>query len=290
MPKRPFSASLEETLKTAKKKDASRDLDVLELWSGVGSIAAAALEKKFTAETMELNNGQDLSTKEGFAEAQNKVLRLGEGGLLWMGLPCSSFVFLNSSNCKRNLYNGYKGDTNYPPVKLGNLFANEAKFLAELAFKRNVQVVIENPPSSCLWSYYPEKFMNELGCTAVVYRCRFDDSAPPGNKLWKQYKFAGTDPWVCRLHLGCDCNNTHSKLTYKDKNGGVCGNQALLTDSAAYPKRLGRAVIEAWMTQEVEPNKRENGNKRLWQSLAAPGPSNKSKRSWQTLWGLGLWF
>ena len=188
MPRRPFGACLTKTLFDAKAQGILRDLDVVELWSGVGSIASAAQKAGYKVATVDLKFGEDLTTQEGFEDAVNKVLRLKPGGILSMGIECRSFVFLNSSNCKRNFYNQYAGDTKYEPVKTGNLFANEGKFFAELGFARDLIVVIENPPSSVLWSYLPASFMKKLPYSAVCNRCAFDD-APDGKRLSTKYNF-----------------------------------------------------------------------------------------------------
>ena len=188
MPRRPFGACLTKTLFDAKAQGIFRDLDVVELWSGVGSIASAAQKAGYKVATVDLIFGEDLTTREGFEDAVNKVLRLKPGGLLSMGIGCKSFDFLNSSNCKRNFYNQYAGDTKYEPVKTGNLFANEGKFFAELGFARDLIVVIENPPSSVLRSYLPASFMKKLPYSAVCNRCAFDD-APDGKRLSKKYNF-----------------------------------------------------------------------------------------------------
>lgn len=290
MPRAPFGASLAKALEEA--EHGVKDLDVLELWSGVGSIAAAARDVHLKAETMELKDGQDLATKEGFKEAESKVMRLAKGGLLWMAPPCKSFVFLNSSNCRRNPYNKYHGDTSYPPVKEGNLFANEAKYLGQLALKRDVQVVIENPPQSTLWNYFPESFMKIFSSSAVCHRCALED-APDGKRLWKQYKFYCSDPWIGDLQIGCKCQMGHVALT-TTKDGKVTGKMHLLSESAAYPKRLGKAVIDAYCEQDspLAPElqgRKAAPKKRSWQTLedasasSSSAPSGASRRFWQDM-------
>ena len=207
-----------------------------------------------------------------------------------MGLPCKSFVFLNSSNCKRNPYDQYKGDTSYQPVKEGNLFANEANYLGQLALQRGVQVVIENPPQSTLWQYLPTSFMKQLPNSAVCHRCSFEKAAD-GKRLWKQYKFYCSDPWIGDLQVGCNCELGHIALTSK-KDGKVTGNLDRLSESAAYPIALGQAVISAWSSQEgrdSDPvdNAGPRASKRSWQSLDVyddgllSSSSSKPRRFWQ---------
>ena len=58
---------------------------------------------------------EDLLSSCGFKSAVRCVLSMREGALLWMGPVCSSFVFMNSSRCKRTLDNPL-GDVDYKPV------------------------------------------------------------------------------------------------------------------------------------------------------------------------------
>ena len=276
MPRRPFGACLTKTLFDAKAQGILRDLDVVELWSGVGSIASAAQKAGYKVATVDLKFGEDLTTREGFEDAVNKVLRLKPGGLLSMGIECRSFVFLNSSNCKRNFYNQYAGDTKYEPVKTGNLFANEGKFFAELGFARDLIVVIENPPSSVLWSYLPASFMKKLPYSAVCNRCAFDD-APDGKRLSKKYKFFSNAPWITALQCPCTCFSDHISLTtYKD--GQITGKPELLKESEAYPAWLGVELANAWMTDGYLGLLDVDG-----ESCDSPDPKAKRARTWQSL-------
>ena len=294
MPRRPFGACLTKTLFDANNQGIIRDLDVVELWSGVGSIASAAQKAGYKAATVDLKNGEDLTTREGFEDAVSKVLRLKPGGLLSMGIECRSFVFLNSSNCKRNYYNQYAGDTKYEPVKTGNLFANEGKFFADLGFARGLIVVIENLPASTLWSYLPVNFMKKLPFSAVCNRCVFDD-APDGQRLSKKCKFFSNAPWITALQCPCTCWGDHISLTtYKD--GQITGKPELLKESEAYPARLGEELVNAWMTdgylglldvdgESSDSPERKSKRARTWQSLEASASSSGSsgRRGWQEL-------
>jgi hypothetical protein len=81
----------------------TRDLDVFEVWAGVGSIVKAARRHKLNAASMEIldDSSQDVSSASGFMNAVQLVLSLKIGGLLWLAPVCSSFVWLSSSVCKR---------------------------------------------------------------------------------------------------------------------------------------------------------------------------------------------
>ena len=105
------------------RAEVDRDLDLLELWSGVGSIVRAGSRRPYNARGFDNKNSEyeDITTPAGFKHAVNLVLQLVVGGLLWMAPVCSSFTFMNSSNCMRGPSNNYYGDTNCPSMIEGNL-------------------------------------------------------------------------------------------------------------------------------------------------------------------------
>ena len=99
----------------------TRDLDVGELWSGVGNVAAAARDNGHSAAEFDLDrvpgytnvpgpSNEDITTEAGFLKALGLVLRLR---------PAGSWVFPDSPKCKRKASN-FDGDTAYPPVFQGN--------------------------------------------------------------------------------------------------------------------------------------------------------------------------
>ena len=75
-----------------------RDLDVVELWSGVEAIAQCALAHGLQAECHDQlkdpnNPTFNITNMVGFLAALKMVMWLRVGGLLAMGPDCSSFVF-----------------------------------------------------------------------------------------------------------------------------------------------------------------------------------------------------
>ena len=84
-----------------------RDLDVVELWSGVEAVVSAAKADGITAmlfdkfrtpsvtDTDDPDTNEDMWLEAGFRRALSLALRLRLGGLLWMAPVCSSWIFLN---------------------------------------------------------------------------------------------------------------------------------------------------------------------------------------------------
>jgi hypothetical protein len=251
----------------------TRDLDVVELWCGVGSVVRAALQRGQRAVGFDKikSQAQDLTTKDGFEAALILVLRLVIGGLLWEAPVCSSFGFANSSRCKRNELNPY-GDTNYGQVRQGNLMADIAMFFMTIAWARNVDVAIENPNSSWLFKLpHVESIGQALGCARQsANRCAYCDR-PVGAKYWKPYTFLavscgngaggaqgarGAGGWIHGVDGKCSCprahgskgKRLHTELMKSVRNGqGRTGIQDRMTESAAYPERLGEAIVLSWL-------------------------------------------
>jgi hypothetical protein len=104
-----------DVLSSPEWEPAQRSLDVLEVWSGVGSIHRAACLKGMEAAAFDVIHGadQDILTRQGFHNCLRQVMRLRPGGLLAMAPVCSSFTFPNMSNTKRSRLN-ISGDPGYP--------------------------------------------------------------------------------------------------------------------------------------------------------------------------------
>lgn len=241
-----------------------RDLHVVELWAGVASIARAAQVHDYQAVAFDLNRCpgvtdvqgegcEDITMQQGFMKAIMLALRLCEGGLLAMGPDCSSFTFPNSSRHKRKA-SAECGDPQYSPVTLGNLMAVIALFLCQLAVARRAHVSLENPPDSYIFRFFERLCphlmgVNESGCQGFysmsVQRCAYDDSPVP--KIQKTYKWLATWGKIKGLNARCTCQGEHRKCGRTNAAGAWSGNLAILAESAAYPDRLGRALLASWM-------------------------------------------
>jgi len=232
---------------------AERNLDVCELWSGVGAVAGAARIRALSAQEFDKARTpmEDITSLSGFRQALQYVLSLREGGLLMMAPVCSSFVWLNSSRCMRTAENHFAGRVSYEPVHTGNVMGEMAAFLFAVAWARGAHVVLENPPASHLWDYLPVKRVLEAINShtplhhIVTYRCAFDD-APHGERYLKPYKFLGSGSWLERARRSCDCPDRRHRELAVSHDGAVSGIRDRLTESAAYPPRLGAAIVNAW--------------------------------------------
>ena len=237
----------------------TRDHHVVELWSGVGSIVHGALQKGLTAVPFDKfrSSGatevdEDILTRKGFLRAVRHVLRLMVGGLLWMAPVCSSFVFMNSSNCMRSVDNDWKGDVTYKPVIEGNLGAEIACFLWWLAWARGVEVAMEIPSRSNFWKY---PCMRDLGVQVMPHstltsRCAWD-IVRFGKRWLKQFKFWATGSWIERVARKCSCpGKKHQPLVEVGTNGSVSGisseHQALIQGGWEEPLLTHGMANSSW--------------------------------------------
>lgn len=259
-----FGLTVATLLACAHLSGAPRDLDAVEIFSGVGSIAAAAQSQGFAARPFDKyrvmgctdvdgETSEDMTVKSGFMNAVELVFRLRLGGLLWLAPVCASWIGLNISRTRRSAANMYHGDTTYPKVAQGNVMATACAMLMELAHSRGVELVLENPPCSSIFNFPPIarvlQMLSPESC--VTHRCAFDRGSPDGKKLWKKYKFVGSRQWIQHVARPCTCKSKkHIHLTKKwtDSRGKVRfqGRASLLRRSAAYPKALGVQVVKAW--------------------------------------------
>ena len=83
----------------------------------------------------------------GFLKALQKVLRLDKGGLLFVGLPCSSYIFMSSSQHRRSPEHP-GGNDNLEWVAQANTLCCRTMLLVAVAIARQCCWMIEQPSSS----------------------------------------------------------------------------------------------------------------------------------------------
>ena len=258
----------------------SRDLDVAEIFCGVGSIWLAGKTAGYNAagfdkwrvpgvtDSIDSSACEDILSPAGFLNAVRLVLRLKVHALLWLAPMCNSFCFLNLSRTNRKAWNSFVGNTALQYVCDGNLGAQVAAFLMTLAFVRDVDAVLESPHDSRIFAMF--RHASVLGFCNIrssCMRCPFDVE-PDGKRIWKRYIFLSFCSWVRRLRRKCCCvSKTHIKST-KKRFGRVTGVPALLRKGGAYPPALGTEIISAWELREASgsyasPPKRRRRKRRL---------------------------
>ena len=251
-----FGMSVEYVLRSTEWSNSPRNLECVEIFAGVGSVAAAALELKLRAATYDRNRipgsteaTDDLTTEQGLRTAITLVMRLVPAGLLWLAPVCTSWGFMSSSRCKRNAANGYEGDPSCASVVAGNAMVKATVLLMLLAARREVRAAMENPVHSIMFRYHlVTQVETALAMTsAIAYRCAYS-SAPYGSRYLKGYRLLAIGKWIRGVAARCQCpGGVHLPLVTKkigsDGKVRVTGIKKRLTESGAYPLALGRKIV-----------------------------------------------
>lgn len=231
-----------------------RDLDLVELWSGVEALARHAQFLGLRAACHDKLKDPaipqyDITTLEGFSAALKLVMRIREGGLLAMGPDCSSFVFASSPHAQRSSAN-WSGNTQHKFVRDGNLMASMAAFFLCIAVARGVEAFIENPVGSMIFSFLRDT-LSKLSWTTTVYldRCAFVSDSQRAAEPWlKTYKFLATGRWIQQAVKRCTCTKDHEELMDIGPNGERTGRREEMKRSGAYPDALGISLVSAWLS------------------------------------------
>lgn len=126
---------------------------------------------------------ENLATTEGFCRALLCTLRTVERGMVWGGVPCSSFCWISSSTHGRSSTEPMGTSTDW--VKLHNLIACRFMILCAVAAARNVHWGIENPRQSQLVHFPYLRWL--LTLTNEIYK-----EKGPGYATWCPGKFRNT--------------------------------------------------------------------------------------------------
>ena len=244
------------------------DLDAVEVFSGTGNLTKNLRKVGLHVSTFEIldNPLQDITSEKGVQLLLGKILQCKKGGLVWLGVPCSSWVWVGRGNTDRR---GYcpAGNPDSPYDKLHNKIAENSARLAAVAAALGLYFVVEQPSSSLLWLYWPMVkvlYLNEAYRASITLG-RF------GASTLKPIRLYGTAPW---LHALSEKNVALAKAS-KTREGSnkprkgtlvkvtvsqfgrknVSGNVKALKASGAYPEALCSEIAKLQL--EVTPVKGE---------------------------------
>ena len=223
----------------------SKGLYGLEIFAGEKAVANGLGRVGLKCATLELLDGQDVTKPSGQRFAINCLCRCHPCSLVWLGTPCSSWIFVGRSNAGRYTWLP-SGDETRAYTRAHNNLADISIDLAWLAFCLGLHVVIEQPLSSILFNYAPMQAL--IGNTnlqrATVQLGGFGAASRKPLQLW------GTVPWLSQLAHASTQRQKSAKpgeklsVTRTDNLGRqvVTGKKAALKESSAYPPEFGRVV------------------------------------------------
>ena len=233
----------------------SKGLYGLEIFAGEKAVANGLGRVGLKCATLELLDGQDVTKPSGQRFAIDCLCRCHPCSLVWLGTPCSSWIFIGRSNAGRYTWLP-AGDETRAYTRAHNNLADISIDLAWLAFCLGLHVVIEQPLSSILFDYAPMQAL--IGNTnlqrASVRLGGFGAASQKPLQLW------GTVPWLLQLAQDSKQRQKSTKAggtpmcqrgaklgTVKINSFGrkiVHGNKSALKESSAYPPEFGRVVGE----------------------------------------------
>ena len=126
----------------------------MEIFSGARAVARGCFAHGLNAATIELNDGQDITTPHGLRLTIQYLCRCKRQALVWLGVPCSSWIFCGRSNAGRYTW-WTQGNAELAYTRKHNEIADISASLAKLAFFLGLVVVLEQPLKSALFDYPP---------------------------------------------------------------------------------------------------------------------------------------
>ena len=87
----------------------------------------------------------------GFIAMVATVMRMHRGAVLWLGTPCSTWVWMSRHSTGRNL--DIMGNTDSAYICAQNALISRVCYILVLCMKRGVYWIIEQPESSIMWNH-----------------------------------------------------------------------------------------------------------------------------------------
>ena len=224
----------------------NKDVDGIEVFCGAGELTAACTRHgmnfhgidKFTCDPVL----HDVLSEVGLKHLLFMMCRCRPGALIWIGMPCSSFVFVGRSNSGRYCWLP-SGDEEREYTQLHNKLATVSYYLALLAFHLGLVYVIEQPITSCFFELLEVvRILTLTGATRItLHMAAYGGSSRKTMCLW------GTAPWLHALQRGLAfAPQAVAQLVTRKRSltghTNVIGQRKALKDSGAYTSSFGDMV------------------------------------------------
>lgn len=144
----------------ASAPECKRDLKLLDIFSGKAAVSKYFRDQGQKSEKYDIVEGDhcDLRTTNGFKHLLHLALRLEEDGLSTVGLPCTSYIFINAGTHKRSSATPY-GAEELQYVKDANLLTSRVIMVLMVITVRCAYWLLEQPGTSQLIHHPELKFL-----------------------------------------------------------------------------------------------------------------------------------
>lgn len=100
---------------------------------------------------MRLSELHNFMRPAGFIAMIATVMAMHKGAVLWLGTPCSTWVFMSRHSTGRRI--DILGNLESPYIRAQNALISRVCYIIVLAMKRGVYWIIEQPDSSIVWQH-----------------------------------------------------------------------------------------------------------------------------------------
>ena len=185
----------------------------------------------------DITEDHDFTTPFGFCATLLAVFRLSVQDLLWTGLVCTSFCWVNRSTSQRAPSNSFLGNQTLKHVAIGNLILYRNMLLLLMCQAANVIIMLEQPLGSCMpqtaifrstWKFLKWNYV-------VVWLGAY------GAESKKPIKIFAPVTWIDNLPQKISQHQTFVTLC-TSKDGKHTGKSKALKNSQHYPQKFGAAV------------------------------------------------
>lgn len=125
-----------------------------DVFCGTGGISAAFVRCQHSPGVsldLSMSKAHNILEYTGFALFIQAFLELVPMAMVFIGLPCSTFVFMSRGTTKRYAENAWLGNEDLACVRAANIIAKRVVMLCKMLTLRLVQYVIEQPMTSCFF-------------------------------------------------------------------------------------------------------------------------------------------
>lgn len=211
-----------------------------------------------------VDKDDDILTERGLRKLLIKLVSCLPGSLIWLGVPCCSWVFLSRSVSKRSLFLPRGSTDSSAWVKDHNTIQTLATYLILTAHALQLQYVIEQPISSLLFAFdfrvkstesLYHALLNTGASDVTVTMMAFNGSSQ------KLLRLRGTAPLletmrqvsvIARPQVPIKHQTLAVKTISKDGRIQITGKGKELRESSAYTQEFGIAVALAYLGYDVD--------------------------------------
>ena len=256
--------------KTRGQLPVPRCTHVVDVFCGYDApLASAFAAAGFTAYAFDLAYGWDVLQKANIVQLVSYIITLVPGGLLWLGPPCNTWIWMSQSVYNRNAQNKWGGDPANQTAKEANAMGYLVAGFMRLATWLGVQFCVEQPSSSRLEHFPPfHKAVRMTMANCILFHMAAFDEAIGCQKAMKVFSNA---EWAQNLRRARNYCPPTSSDVYRVDLSGVTGGPGL-RGTGHYPMVFASYLVQQWVASGYQVP----GTWRNWQDMMETSESDEA--------------